>query len=222
MRTAGSDFGMESPRVMNLPGNLSSGRVTRRCRKRRPQRSYKTISPTIMSDTGRLSIETVSPGHNVGSMLVPETRRRQWPLRRNASRINSCLRYCGGPSSIQLAWAIFISNLGVLSCAEMALAFHAAYFAASKSHGLEDAFVAKRRLLIRLFGTTGSSGNGRFGTRPILNLHRPSRISRIRCPVVSPVGILGKVSQKCTPIRANLIPPEGPTDGGCAPTKEPC
>src|SRR5450432_182813 len=122
--TAGSARGMESPRVTNLPGNLSAGRATMRCRKKRPHRSYKTISPTFISDGERLSIATVSPGHSVGSILLPETRMRHRPCWRNTSTINSCFR---PPSTT------FISNLGVLPRAEMALPFHPAHFAAGKA-----------------------------------------------------------------------------------------
>ena len=126
-----------------------------------------------MSARGRFSIETVSPGHSVGSMLVPETCSRQRPCWRSRSRVNSCFR----PRS-----AIFISNLGVLPRAKMALPFHPADFTAGQRHRLEYPFVAKRRLPIWFFGTTESSGYGRFGTRPVLNLHGPSRSETAPCP----------------------------------------
>src|SRR5882762_6556611 len=126
-----------------------------------------------MSARGRFSIETVSPGHSVGSMLVPETCSRQRPCWRSRSRVNSCFR----PRS-----AIFISNLGVLPRAKMALPFHPADFTAGQRHRLEYPFVAKRRLPIWFFGTTESSGYGRFGTRPVLNLHGPSRSELLRVP----------------------------------------
>src|SRR5882672_4455493 len=148
------------------------------------------MSPSLISDRGRFLIETISPGQSMGSMLVPETCNWHRPCCRSTSRVNSCFR----PRS-----AIFISNLGVLSRAEMALPFHPADFTAGQRHRLEYALVTKRRPLIWFFGTTGSSGNGRFRTRPVLNLHRPSRF----CGKLLRVSLLpsrGKVSQKCTPI----------------------
>src|SRR5258708_13901773 len=110
-------------------------------------------------------MESGAAGRSGGRMVVAETWRRQAPYFRSTSSLNSCFRT---PS------AIFISNLGVHPPPEMALSFHATDLTTGQSHGFKYPFVAKRRLLIWFFGTNGSPGNGRFGTRPFLNLHRPS------------------------------------------------
>lgn len=210
IRTAGSACGIESPRVITRPGNFSTGSAATRCRKNRPHLSYKTISPTCTSRSRPLSIETTSPGHRVGSMLLPETCKRQRPCDCNTSTVISCF----GPT------ATFIINLGVLPVPECASPLRRRYFAASQRHRFEYSLVAKGRLPIWFFGTLGCSGNGHLGTGPILNLHRTSR-NHGNSPCL-PLWHLGEfVSQKCTPIGPDSTLWEGPTDGGYAPTKEP-
>jgi hypothetical protein len=80
--------------------------------------------------------------------------------------------------------------------------------------------VAKRRLLIWFFGTTGSSGNGRFTIRPILNLHQPSRTPRFVLRGLPKFGVPGNGVSKVYTAFGRIPPLLDPTDGGWAPTKE--
>jgi len=80
---------MASPRVTKL----SQSRPRKRCRKNRPSRNPRTISPRSTSPIEQAAISATSPGHSVGSMLSPRTCRRNLPVRRNtsAARASRCV-----------------------------------------------------------------------------------------------------------------------------------